>query len=62
MIDVGTVTIRADKSIFWAPSLVRPILAEVVQLGTTNRLAGVFKLPDGTQIPVGGKTGTGDNC
>lgn len=43
------------------PPLVRPILAEVVQLGTAKRLAGVFTLPDGTPIPVGGKTGTGDN-
>ncbi|PRC92039.1 transglycosylase domain-containing protein [Solimicrobium silvestre] len=42
-------------------SLIKPILAEVVQLGTAKRLAGVFALPDGTQIPVGGKTGTGDN-
>jgi len=43
------------------PPLVRPILAEVVQLGTAKRLAGVFTLPDGTPIQVGGKTGTGDN-
>ena len=43
------------------PSLVRPILAEVVQMGTAKRLAGAFTLPNGTQIPVGGKTGTGDN-
>jgi hypothetical protein len=43
------------------PPLVRPILAEVVQMGTAKRIAGVFTLPDGTQIPVGGKTGTGDN-
>ncbi|HEY4074167.1 MAG TPA: transglycosylase domain-containing protein [Herbaspirillum sp.] len=43
------------------PPLVRSVLAEVVQTGTAKRLAGVFTLPDGTQIPVGGKTGTGDN-
>jgi membrane peptidoglycan carboxypeptidase len=43
------------------PPLVRPILAEVVQLGTAKRLAGVFTLPDGTEVAVGGKTGTGDN-
>jgi membrane peptidoglycan carboxypeptidase len=43
------------------PQLVRSVLAEVVQMGTAKRLAGVFKLPDGTPIAVGGKTGTGDN-
>jgi membrane peptidoglycan carboxypeptidase len=43
------------------PPLVRSVLAEVVQVGTAKRLAGVFVMPDGTPIPVGGKTGTGDN-
>lgn len=43
------------------PLLLRPVLAEVVQMGTAKRLAGVFKSADGTQIAVGGKTGTGDN-
>ncbi|MGS0741845.1 transglycosylase domain-containing protein [Glaciimonas sp. GG7] len=43
------------------PKLIRPLLAEVVQLGTAKRLAGVFTLPDGTPMAVGGKTGTGDN-
>lgn len=43
------------------PPLVRSILAEVVRVGTARRIAGAFTLPDGTQIPVGGKTGTGDN-
>jgi membrane peptidoglycan carboxypeptidase len=43
------------------PRLVRTMLADVVQAGTARRLAGVFTLPDGTPIPVGGKTGTGDN-
>jgi membrane peptidoglycan carboxypeptidase len=43
------------------PPLVRSVLAEVVQTGTAKRLAGVFTLPDGTPIAVGGKTGTGDN-
>ncbi|HWZ47166.1 MAG TPA: transglycosylase domain-containing protein [Herbaspirillum sp.] len=43
------------------PPLVRTVLAEVVQMGTAKRLVGAFTLPDGTQIPVGGKTGTGDN-
>jgi membrane peptidoglycan carboxypeptidase len=43
------------------PPLVRSVLTEVVQIGTAKRLAGVFILPDGTELPVGGKTGTGDN-
>lgn len=36
-------------------------LSEVVEGGTARRLAGAFKLADGTTLPVGGKTGTGDN-
>ncbi|WP_233070738.1 transglycosylase domain-containing protein [Motilimonas eburnea] len=36
-------------------------LAQVVNNGTARRLAGVFQLDDGTQLTVGGKTGTGDN-
>ncbi|WP_211440720.1 transglycosylase domain-containing protein [Collimonas humicola] len=43
------------------PLLLRPVLAEVVQMGTAKRLAGAFKSANGTQITVGGKTGTGDN-
>ena len=43
------------------PQVVRKVLAEVVELGTARRVAGAFDLADGTQIPVGGKTGTGDN-
>lgn len=42
-------------------ALVREVLAEVVTLGTAKRLAHAFRLPDGTPIPVGGKTGTDDN-
>ena len=41
--------------------VVRQALAEVVELGTARRVAGAFDLADGTHIPVGGKTGTGDN-
>jgi hypothetical protein len=33
----------------------------VVENGTGRRLHGGLKLPDGTIVPVGGKTGTGDN-
>lgn len=33
----------------------------VVQEGTSKRLKGVFKAADGTELPVGGKTGTGDH-
>ncbi len=36
-------------------------LANVVNDGTARRLAGVFQLPDGNSLTVGGKTGTGDN-
>lgn len=36
-------------------------LSEVVEGGTARRLAGSFKLADGTALTMGGKTGTGDN-
>jgi len=39
----------------------RDALGEVVSAGTARRLHGAFDLPDGTEIQVGGKTGTGDN-
>lgn len=39
----------------------RNALSEVVEGGTARRLSGSFKLPDGTPLTVGGKTGTGDN-
>ncbi|MBI2228462.1 MAG: transglycosylase domain-containing protein [Deltaproteobacteria bacterium] len=39
----------------------RKAMAEVVEQGTARRLSGVFKLPDGKRISVGGKTGSGDN-
>lgn len=41
--------------------LLRPELVGIVEGGTAVRLKGAFKRPDGTPIPVGGKTGTGDN-
>lgn len=39
----------------------RNALSEVVEGGTARRLSGAFKLADGKTLPVGGKTGTGDN-
>jgi hypothetical protein len=43
------------------PQLVKTVLAEVVDGGTAKRVANTFVLPDGAPLPVGGKTGTGDN-
>ncbi|KAB0485156.1 Membrane carboxypeptidase (penicillin-binding protein) [Pseudomonas reinekei] len=42
-------------------SAMREALSQVVDAGTARRLAGSFKLPDGTPLSMGGKTGTGDN-
>jgi membrane peptidoglycan carboxypeptidase len=39
----------------------REALSQVVDAGTAKRVAGSFKLPDGTPLAMGGKTGTGDN-
>jgi len=39
----------------------RGALAGVVERGTARRLAGVFVGPDSTALPIGGKTGSGDN-
>jgi membrane peptidoglycan carboxypeptidase len=39
----------------------RDVLNGVVERGTARRVAGAFKLPDGTVVPAGGKTGSGDN-
>jgi membrane peptidoglycan carboxypeptidase len=36
-------------------------VTDVVEAGTARRVKGAFKLADGTEITVGGKTGTGDN-
>jgi membrane peptidoglycan carboxypeptidase len=41
--------------------VLRGALAEVVARGTARRLGTVLRLPDGSQLPFGGKTGTGDN-
>jgi len=40
---------------------VRQALMGVVMEGTAKRLAGAYHTPDGRLLPVGGKTGTGDN-
>lgn len=40
---------------------VRRTLEQVVEQGTARRIHGALDLPDGTPVPVGGKTGTGDN-
>jgi len=39
----------------------RRALTGVVAEGTARRLVGTYKAADGTDLPVGGKTGTGDN-
>jgi membrane peptidoglycan carboxypeptidase len=40
---------------------VRSVLMDVVEGGTAMRLAHAIVREDGTQIPIGGKTGTGDH-
>jgi membrane peptidoglycan carboxypeptidase len=40
---------------------VRRALMGVVEDGTAARLRGAYTAADGTLLPVGGKTGTGDN-
>ncbi|WP_454458274.1 transglycosylase domain-containing protein [Thauera phenylacetica] len=47
-----------------APEVARALrgaLSDVVEGGTARRLAGAFKLADGSELTLGGKTGTGDN-
>ncbi|MFT3760603.1 transglycosylase domain-containing protein [Thauera sp.] len=39
----------------------RSALSDVVESGTARRLAGSFRLADGRELTLGGKTGTGDN-
>jgi membrane peptidoglycan carboxypeptidase len=41
--------------------LLRNVLAQVVESGTARRLSHSFRDADGSTIPVGGKTGSGDN-
>jgi cell division protein FtsI/penicillin-binding protein 2 len=42
-------------------AVVRDALLDVVEKGTARRARGAFAGPDGTPLPLGGKTGTGDN-
>ncbi len=42
-------------------AVLRRELVGVVEQGTARRAAGGLVLADGTRLPVGGKTGTGDN-
>lgn len=47
-----------------APAVARALrgaLSDVVESGTARRLAGAFRLADGSELALGGKTGTGDN-
>ena len=47
-----------------APEVARALrgaLSDVVEGGTARRLAGAFRLADGSELALGGKTGTGDN-
>jgi membrane peptidoglycan carboxypeptidase len=41
--------------------VIKKALANVVEEGTARRLRGAFALDDGTTLPIGGKTGTGDH-
>jgi membrane peptidoglycan carboxypeptidase len=41
--------------------ILKETMGKVVNEGTARRLSGSFKLEDGSPLPVGGKTGTGDN-
>jgi membrane peptidoglycan carboxypeptidase len=41
--------------------VLRRALTDVVSDGTAARLRGTYTAADGTPLPVGGKTGTGDN-
>lgn len=53
-----------DGDAVMAPEVARALrgaLSDVVEGGTARRLAGAFKLADGSELALGGKTGTGDN-
>lgn len=40
---------------------VQRALSSVVSKGTGKAVSGVYRTPDGAPLPIGGKTGTGDN-
>jgi len=42
-------------------AVVKEALLGVVAQGTAKRIHQTYRLPDGTILPIGGKTGTGDN-
>jgi len=59
---VGRVPVKSKR--LFTPELaatVRSVLIDVVEVGTASRLAHAIVREDGTQIPLGGKTGTGDH-
>ncbi|MBV8493863.1 MAG: hypothetical protein JO162_10365 [Alphaproteobacteria bacterium] len=54
----------ADQERVMSPEMVnvlRRALTGVVQEGTARRLVGTYKAANSSELPVGGKTGTGDN-
>ena len=56
--------IRSEPQRVLAPEVaqtVRRALQGVVADGTATRLRGAYRAADGSLLPVGGKTGTGDN-
>jgi membrane peptidoglycan carboxypeptidase len=55
-ITVGTQTMHPAIA-----KILRVALRDVVANGTAKRVDGAFTAPDGTMIPIGGKTGTGDH-
>jgi membrane peptidoglycan carboxypeptidase len=59
-----TVTPGGQPEQVMAPEVaqtIRRALMGVVSDGTARRLTGAYKASDGSLLPVGGKTGTGDN-
>jgi membrane peptidoglycan carboxypeptidase len=54
---------RGEQRVLPAPvaRALRALLAEAVERGTARRASGAFRGPDGSPIPLGGKTGSGDN-
>ena len=57
-------TLKPEPQRIMAPEIaqtIRQALMGVVMEGTATRLRGAYHAPNGTPLPVGGKTGTGDN-
>jgi membrane peptidoglycan carboxypeptidase len=54
---------KAEAQVMRAPvaRLLRNVLADVVNNGTARRLKNAFRDANGATIPIGGKTGSGDN-